>query len=104
MPRKSDLKTINNKELDRRVKLTDEKRAELLTLKDKVSQREAAKIFGISRRLVQFTWFPEKLEENKKRRAERGGSAQYYDREKHNAAMREHRDYKKELFTKGLLK
>ena len=95
--------TIKNKNLDRRVKLTEEDRASLIELKQKISQREAAKMFGVSRRTVQFIWFPEKLEENKKRRAERGGSKQYYDREKHNKAMQEHRAYKKELKQKGLI-
>lgn len=103
MPRKSDTTAINNKTLDRRVKLTEEDKQELIKLKEKVSQREAAKMYGVSRRTVQFIWFPEKLEENKKRRAERGGSKQYYDREKHNEAMREHRAYKKELKEKGLI-
>lgn len=95
--------TINNKNLDRRVKLTEEDRANLIELKQKVSQREAARMFGVSRRTVQFIWFPEKLEENKKRRAERGGSKQYYDRKKHNKVMQEHRAYKKELKQKGLI-
>lgn len=73
------------------------------THKGKLSQRAAAELFGVSRRTIQFIWFPEQLEENKKRRAERGGSKQYYDREKHNASMREHREYKKDLYKKGLI-
>jgi hypothetical protein len=94
---------INNKILDRRVKLSDEDRESLIELKEKISQREAARIFNISRRSVQFIWYPEKLEENKLRRKERGGSKIYYDREKHNEAMRLHREYKKQLKQKGLI-
>lgn len=94
---------IKNKKLDKRVKLSEEDKKSLIELKEKVSQREAARIFNVSRRTVQFIWFPEKLEENKKRRAERGGSSQYYDREKHNKAMQKHRAYKKELKEKGLI-
>jgi len=96
-------KTISNKKLDRRVKLTEEERAKIIKLKEKISQRECARLFSVSRRTIQFIWFPEKLIENKKRRAERGGSKQYYDREKHNESMREHRKYKKGLIEKGLI-
>src|SRR5690606_24093769 len=99
----SDGLTINNEKLDRRVKLTAQDRENLIKLKEKVSQRESARIFNVDRRTVQFIWYPEKLAENKARRAERGGSAQYYDREAHNKAMRDHRNYKKELYEKGLI-
>jgi IS30 family transposase len=104
MPRKSDLLTIKNKKLDRRVKLTDDQREEIKDLKDGIlSQRSVATMYNVSRRTIQFIWFPEQLEENKRRRAERGGSAQYYDRKKHAEAMKEHRNYKKELYSKGLI-
>lgn len=97
-------KTINNRKLDKRCKLTKEQELELISLKDTgVSQREAARMFGISRRLVQFRWYPEKLEENIERRAERGGSKQYYSTEEHKISMRKHREYKKELSEKGLI-
>ena len=105
MPRKSDKLTISNKKLDRRVKLTEEQKEEILDLKDSgISQRKVASMYNISRRMVQFIWFPEKLEQNRARRKERGGSKQYYDKEKNNAAMRKHREYKKELFKEGLIK
>lgn len=103
MPRKSDTKAINNKSLDRRVKLSDEDREAIKELKGTMTQTAAAKIYGVNRRTVSFIWYPEKLKENLERRKERGGSAQYYDREKHNASMREHRNYKKELAEKGLI-
>ena len=103
MPRKSDKITINNKSLDRRVKLSEEDRLELIKLKEQVSQREAARMFNISRRSVQFIWYPEKLEENKLRRKERGGWKQYQDKEKHRIAMKKHREYKKQLLKEGLL-
>ena len=104
MPRKSDRLTINNKKLDKRVKLTDKQREEIKVLKGgALSQNAVALQYGVSRRTIQFIWFPEQHEENKKRRAERGGSAQYYNREEHNASMRKHREYKKELHEKGLI-
>ena len=103
MPRKSDLLTIANKSLDRRVKLSDEQREEIKELKGRMTQSSAAKMYGVSRRTIQFIWFPEQLVENKKRWAERGGSKQYYDKKKHAADMREHRNYKKQLHKEGLI-
>ncbi|MFT6125820.1 MAG: hypothetical protein ACJAVA_000262 [Flavobacteriaceae bacterium] len=94
---------IDNKILDRRVRLSEEDRVRLIELKEQLSQREAARMFSISRRSVQFIWYPEKLEENKLRRKERGGWKQYQDKEKQNLAMKKHRDYKKQLLKEGLL-
>ena len=44
---------------------------------------------------------PDKYEVAKNQFSERQKDGRYYDREKHNKAVREHRDYKKELFSKG---
>lgn len=103
MPSKTDSISISNKKLDKRVKLTDLQREEIKQLKGTATQSSVAELYGVSRRTIQFIWFPEKLEENRKRRAERGGSKIYYDKEKHAASMRKHRKYKKELHQKGLI-
>jgi hypothetical protein len=104
MPRKSDIIPINNKDLDRRIKLTDKQREEIARNEGFLSQRQLARLYGVSRRLIQFILDPKKHKENLKRREERGGTKIYYDREKNTTAMREHRDYKKELYQKGLIK
>jgi hypothetical protein len=104
MPRKSDSIPINNPQNDRRVKLTDLQRKEILQAKDKLSQRQLAEMYGVSRRTITFIHNPEALIENKKRRSERGGSKVYYDKDYHRMAMKEHRDHKKELFNQGKLK
>jgi hypothetical protein len=96
-------KPIKNKDLDRRVKLSDLQKEEILELRGTVTQISVAIGYGVSRRTIQFIWFPEQLIENKKRRAERGGSKQYYDKDKHNLAMKEHRAYKRDLIKKGLV-
>jgi transposase len=101
MPRKSDIISINNKKLDRRVKLTDTQREEIKANRDGLSQRKLAKIYGVSRRTIQFILHPEKLEQNLQRRAERGGTKQYYDKEKQRKYMKAHRDYKKKLYLEG---
>ena len=103
MPRKSDLIPIANEELDRRVKLTSSDKAQIKQLYESgdFSQRKLAIMFSVSRRTIQFTIDSAKLEENKKRREERGGSMRYYDKEKNSAYMKNHRDYKNELFKQG---
>lgn len=103
MARKSDLIPINNKKLDRRIKLTDEQREEIKSNPLGLSQRRLAAMYEVSRRTIQFILDPEKLEENKKRREERGGSKEYYDKEKNTKAMREHRQYKNQLYKEGKL-
>lgn len=103
MPRKLDTISIKDKRLDRRVKLTDNDRVEIQKLKGRMTQSAAAKMYNVSRRIIQFIWFPEQLEENKRARKLRGGSKQYYNKEKHRKAMKEHREYKKKLFMEGLI-
>ena len=94
---------MKEKGLDRRIKLTDEDKEAIKVLRGTVTQTSVAKAYDVSRRTIQFLWYPEQLEQNKLRRAERGGSKQYYDKDKHKLDMREHRAYKKELKEKGLI-
>jgi len=100
MPRKTDFVTIAAPMLDRRGRLLEcqKERIRSMYLNEGYSMRQLAACFNVSRRLVQFTVYPERLAANKERRAERGGSAIYYDREKNTKAMREHRNYKEKLF------
>lgn len=106
MPRKSDPLPINNKKLDRRIKLTDEQREEIVQLYEAggTSQRKLAAQFGVSRRLITFILDPEKKAKNLAARAEAGGWRKYYDREKHAENTKEHRQYKKKLFDEGKIK
>jgi len=102
---KIDKVTINNENLDKRVKLTAQDKADIVRLyaSKEWSQRKLAQRFGVSRRSIQFVLDPKKLEENKKRRAERGGSKVYYNTEYNKASMQKHRAYKKQLFDQGLI-
>ncbi|QOY52742.1 hypothetical protein [Candidatus Sulfurimonas baltica] len=95
---------INNVEYDRRVKLTVEDKKEIKTVyKEGIfSQRELAEIYNVSRRSIQFAISTDKLKANKQRRAERGGSKQYYNKEQNSQTQREHRKYKKELLACGI--
>lgn len=97
MPYKSEKMKLSP-EQDRRIKISDDKKNEIVALKGKISQRKCAELFGISRRSVVFLWYPERLEQNKQRRQERGGWRQYYDKEKNTATQKEHRHYKQEIY------
>ncbi len=67
------------------------------------SQRKLALEFNVSRRLIQFIICPDKLKQNLDAREKRGGSSIYYNKDKHTKAMKNHRDYKKELDKNGKL-
>ncbi len=84
---------------DRRVKLTTVQREEIKALYGTISQRKLAAMYGVSRRLITFIGCPEKHEANLACREERGGWSQYYDKDIHTVAMREHRAYKKGVMT-----
>jgi len=90
---------------DKRVKLTLCQKEEIFELyaTGNYSQRALSREYNVSRRLIQFIICPEKLEENRQRRQERGGSKQYYDKDKHRIAMKTHRQHKQKLYLKGEL-
>ena len=101
MPYKSEKIHIAGSEHDRRCKLTDGIKDKIIALRGLISAHKCALEFNVSRRTVQFLWYPERLETNKQRRQERGGSKQYYDRVKNTEYQRNHRRYKQELYIKG---
>ena len=105
MPFKSERIKIEGSDLDRRRKLTPEQRQHIRDDRAAgMSQREVAKKYGISRRLVTFIEDEKKLIENKKRREERGGWKQYYDSDEHAQAVKATRRYKQKLKVEGKIK
>jgi DNA-binding XRE family transcriptional regulator len=101
MPYKSEKIKISGGKYDRRVKLNPEQKKEIYANELGLSQRKLALNYGVSRRTIQFILDPEKLKENLKRREERGGSKQYYNKEDWAKTMKEHRGYKQDLKLKG---
>lgn len=96
-----DLRT--GKQYDRRIRFSDEMKKEVLRLYNaKTPIREIARQIPVDRRMIQFFLFPERHTKNIEDRAERGGSKQYYDRDKWRETMREHRAYKKKIRDKLL--
>ena len=91
---------------DRRRKLTEEDKFEIVRLRKKhnLSQRTLARIFGVSRRLITFIIDPEKHERVKAQFKERRKDGRYYDRETQTIAVRNTRQYKHKLYLDGKIK
>jgi hypothetical protein len=98
MPYKIEKIKINDPFLDRRIKLIP-CQIEMINLLHGQgwSQRKLASRFKVSRRLITFILFPEKREKNYQKRVLKGGSMQYYNKEKHTIAIRETRQYKHKI-------
>lgn len=103
MPRKTDIATIDNKFLDRRVKMLDcQKERAIALYGESMGIRAIARMFNVDKRTIQFLLFPDRLKKNIADRKLRGGSKQYYNTEKHAETMKEHRGYKKKLTINAL--
>lgn len=103
MPFKSEKIKIRGTKHDRRIKLTEEQRQEIRE-DSFLSMRALANKYGVSKRLVQFIKYPERLEACKEARQNRGGSRIYYNKAYNTRAIREHRQYKQKLFLTGKIK
>jgi predicted DNA-binding protein (UPF0251 family) len=106
MPYKSDKLPINNPKYDKRVKLTDEDKESIRIEYETglISQRDLAKKYSVSRRLIQFVLSPEKQAVAREQFLERQKDGRYYDRERHNEQMKRHRNHKKELYKKRIIR
>ncbi len=86
------------KALKRSAKLTDEQRADIRELyKDGGTFRGIARQYDVDRKLIKFICVPSALEAHKEAYKIGRQDGRYYDREKHTAAMRLHRNYKQSL-------
>ena len=101
MPNKLDNVALNSPFFDRRVKLLPCQKENVKNLHDRgASIRAIARMYNVDKRTVQFTIYPERKEQNYKLRVERGGSTQYYNKEKHTKAIASVRNRKKEIHNK----
>lgn len=106
MPYKSE-KIKLSREQDRRVKLTSQQRE---AIRGKYatgccSQRELAKEYGVSKRLIQFVLDEEKALRAAEQLKERRKDGRYSPtKEARSKTMREHRRYKQALYNAGELK
>lgn len=103
MPYKSEKIIIAHTQFDRRIKLSIEDKEEICRLhkEENVGIRELTRRYKVSHRSIQFIIYPERQAENILRRNERGGSKQYYKKEKGTKAIAKTRNYKQKLFIAG---
>jgi len=105
MPYKSRKAKIEKTEFDRRIKLTEEDKNTIRKLhKEGVAIRQITRMYKVSRRLIQFTVFPERLERNKENFQARGGWKACYNHKRHVEAMRNTGRYKHKLFKENKIK
>ena len=97
---------IEKTEFDRRIKLTpgDKELIKWLREEEQISYQKLADRFKVSKRSIIFICKPETLEACKKKRAERGGSKIYYNKEVNSETQKEHRQYKQKLFVEQKIK
>lgn len=89
---------------DRRRKMTDEQKEDARGLRNQGwSQRQLARHFGVSRRLIQFVLDPEAEKRAREAFLERQKDGRYYDRAKHTEQVRATRQHRQELQKRGLL-
>lgn len=90
---------------DKRIKLTDDDKEFIRQLYKEglYSQRELAREFGVSRRSIVFAIYPERRVQNYQTRVDKGGSKQYYDKDKNTASIQKHREYKKDLLDQNII-
>ncbi len=106
MPRKSEKLTVANTPYDRRVKLSFEQREEIREIREKYgwSYNTLAKKYGVSKRTIIFVCNPDIEERNRENFKRLCKNGRYYDREKHNEAIRNLSLYKEKLYKGGILK
>lgn len=101
MPRKTDIIPIKCEFLNRRIKLLScHKEMIPIWYTNGSSINSIARMLNVNKRNIQFILFPERKLKNIKDRKDRGGWEQYYDKDKHTEAIKEHREYKKIIFKK----
>ena len=84
--------------LDRRRKLTDTDRGDIKVFYELgYPIRRIAAMYEVDKRLIQFILFPERHALNLEHRKKRGGTKQYYDKDKWRETMRDHRAYKRRI-------
>ena len=106
MPYKSEKIKIAGTSHDRRRKLTEDQKEYIRWLREeeKLSQRQLAAMFGVSRRLITFILDPDKEKRNNARAKQLRAEVRYkYTKEEWAEVMKEHRHYKEKLHKGGVI-
>lgn len=104
MPYKSERIPIAGTQYDRRVKLSPEQKEYVKWLREEeqISYYKLAKMFKVSKRLIQFICCPEKEQRAKELLAQRRSEGRYKpDKSEWSETMRNHRKYKEKLRKEG---
>ena len=103
MPFKSESLHIAHTEFDRRIKLNDFDKQNIIGLYKHAGEsiNQLARLFNVNKRTIQFILFPERLAHNRELRLLRGGSKIYYNKDSHNDSVKRMRRYKQQLFKEG---
>ena len=105
MPYKSEKMKLP-RELDRRVKLTEEQRQQIREeyATGATSLIALANKYEVSKRTIQFTLYPERYTKAREQFKERRKDGRYKGtKEQWAKIQKEHRQYKQELYKQGLL-
>ena len=96
---------INNPTLDKRVKLSTEDKHSILVLHfvGRISLRGLGRLYNVDKKTIKFVVDPEYYLKELERNRIKQSYKIYYTKEKHKIDMRKHRQYKKELYTQGLI-
>lgn len=100
-------KKLIPRHLDRRVKVSEDMRERIKVMYkfERLAQREIARKTKVSRRMISFILFPERLERAKEQFKERRKDGRYYPKkEVWREIMREHRHYKQSIKDKLISK
>jgi len=104
MPSKLDYIAIDNVYIDKRTRLLPcQKEMVFYWYNAGMSITSIAKLFKVNKRSIQFLLFPERKVKNLADREARGGTKQYYNKDKQRIYIRDHREHKKQLHNKGLI-
>lgn len=104
MPYKSEKICIAGTQFDRRIKLTPDQKEYIKWLREeeKISYSKLAKMFGVSKRLVQFICCPDKAQRAKEQLQQKKSEGRYKPTKSEWAdTMKEHRRYKETLKKEG---
>ena len=100
MPYKSEKIKIANTQYDRRIKLSDDDKEEIILRFEKgESMRSLSRSFKVDRQVIKYTIYPEFKKEfydTNRRRVK-----PEIEKEKRNEYTRKHRSYKQSLYKKG---
>lgn len=108
MPYKSEKIRIAGTQYDRRIKLTPDQKEYIKWLRENelLSYSKLARMFGVSKRLIQFICCPDKYLKSKESLKQRKADGRYNKptKEEWATTIREHRRYKEQLKKKGNIK